>query len=68
MTTLVRIENADVAADLVIVQVYDRGTAGAPDTLAHEVPLDHQTFMANLDIHSGLYLVVTEEPLSPPTP
>lgn len=68
MTKLVRIENADVAAYRVIVQVYDRGTAGAPDTLAQEVPLDHPTFMANLYIHSGRYLVVTEEPLSPPTP
>lgn len=67
MTKLVRIENADLSAYGVVVQVYDRGIGGEPDKLVQEISLDHPTFMANLHIHSSRYIVITEKPLSPTT-
>lgn len=62
MTKLVRIENADTADYKVIVQVWDKGADGAPDTLVKEIKLDYPTFMTGSDcyITSTRYLVVKE--------
>lgn len=62
MTKKVRIENADTSNYKVVVQVFDKGGEGAPDTLVKEIELSHPTAMTGDDcyIHSGRYLVVKE--------
>ena len=62
MTKQVRIENADTAAYKVLVEVWDKGVDGAPDTLALTVSLDYPTAMtdSNVYITSTRYLVVKE--------
>lgn len=62
MTKRVRIENADTADYEVIVQVWDKGADGAPDTLVNEIVLAHPTAMTGDDVYltSTRYIVVKE--------
>lgn len=60
MTKHIRVENADTSDHKVVVQVWDKGTDGAPDVLADEIRLDHPTSMAEKTIHSSRYLVIKE--------
>lgn len=62
MTKKVRIENADTADYKVVVQVWDKGQAGAPDTLAKEIQLAYPTAMTGDDVYltSTRYIVVKE--------
>ena len=61
MTKMVRVENADTSSFKVLVQVWDKGVDGAPDTLANEINLDHPTLMTHgCYITSTRYLVVKE--------
>lgn len=64
MTKKVRIENADMANFKVVVEVWDKGQDGAPDTLAATHNLDHPTAMTNDSVYltSTRYLVVKEAP------
>lgn len=62
MTKKVRIENADTSHYKVLVQVFDKGRDGEPDTLVQEIPLGHPTAMADTYIHSSRYLVIKEAP------
>lgn len=62
MTKKVRIENADNSSYKVVVQTWDKGQNGAPDTLAREEVLGCPTAMTNDNtyITSTRYLVVKE--------
>lgn len=62
MTKKIRIENADTSEFKVVVQVWDKGLNGAPDTMNAEINLDHPCFMSELFIHDTRYLVVKEAP------
>ena len=64
MTKKVRVENADTSSFKVVVEVWDKGLNGAPDTKAFERRLDHPTAMTGDDIFitSTRYLVVKEVP------
>ncbi len=67
MTKAVRIENADTSTFKVLVQVWDKGQNGEPDTLAQEVTLGHPTAMTNgLYLTSTRYFVVKELPAETP--
>lgn len=62
MTKKVRIENADTSDYKVVVQVWDKGLNGEPDTMAFERRLDYPTAMTGDDIYltSTRYVVVKE--------
>ena len=62
MTKRVRIENADTANFKVLVQVWDKGQNGEPDTMAFERELSYPTAMTGDDIYltSTRYIVVKE--------
>jgi hypothetical protein len=60
MTKQVRIENADTTAYKVVVEVWDKGIDGGPDTLAKTAPLPFPTALAVEYITSTRYLVVKE--------
>ncbi len=62
MTKKVRIENADLADYKVIVEVWDKGHNGAPDTLAFTRSLSSPTAMTGDDVYltSTRYLIVKE--------
>lgn len=63
MTKRVRIENADLAAYKVVVEVWDKGyPEGEPDKLATTIRLDNPTDMTGMDVYltSTRYLVVKE--------
>lgn len=62
MTKRVRIENADTADYKVIVQIWDKGIAPAPDVLVKEIELGHPTAMTGDDVYltSTRYIVVKE--------
>ena len=61
MTKAVRIENADLSTNKVVVQVWDKSyDPNMPDVMVREVPLDHPTAMATEGIHRDRYLVVKE--------
>ena len=62
MTKRVRVENADTSDYKVIVQVWDKGQNGEPDTLANEIVLGHPTAMTGDEVYltSTRYLVVKE--------
>lgn len=62
MTKNIRIENADTSPFKVAVEIWDKGHAGAPDTLAETIRLDHPTAMtgAGCYLTSTRYLVVKE--------
>jgi hypothetical protein len=62
MTKAVRIENADTSEHKVLVQTWDKGAEGTPDTLVSEQVLGYPTAMtdSNTYIHSGRYIVVKE--------
>lgn len=64
MTKRVRIENADNANYKVVVQVWDKGIDGGPDTLANEIMLANPCDMTGQDVYltSTRYLVVKEAP------
>lgn len=65
MTKLVRIENADMSAYKVIVEIWDKGyPAGQPDTLAKTIELNHPTAMTGSDVYltNTRYIVVKEAP------
>ncbi len=65
MTKKVRIENADTAKYKVIVEIWDKGRDGQPDTLADTKRLDYPTAMTGDDVYltSTRYLIVKEEPV-----
>lgn len=64
MTKAVRIENADTSSFKVLVQVFDKGREGQPDTLAAEYTLGHPTAMTPDGVYltSTRYIVVKELP------
>lgn len=63
MTKKVRIENADTSDWKVLVQVFDKGQNGEPDTLVSEHHLDHPTAMTNDSVYltATRYIVVKEK-------
>lgn len=68
MTKHVRIENADNSNFKVLVEVWDKGQNGQPDTLAHSVTLGHRTAMTaegSVYLTSTRYIVVKELPATP---
>lgn len=61
MTKAVRIENADTSDYKVVIEVWDKGIDGAPDTLVKTEVLGFPTAMSNdLYITSTRYLIVKE--------
>lgn len=62
MTKLVRIENADTSNYRVLVQVFDKGRDGEPDTLVTEETLLNPAALTAQFIHSTRYIVVKEAP------
>lgn len=60
MTKRVRIEDADTADHQLVVQVWEKGVNGDPDTLADEVFLLGPTDMKELYVHATRYLVIKE--------
>lgn len=64
MTKQVRIENADTSPYRVIVEVWDKGHEGAPDTCVRAIELNHPTTLIGEGITSTRYLVVKEAPLA----
>lgn len=60
MTKKVRIENADVSPKQLLVQVFEKGAEGQPDTLVSEYRLLNPADLAELVIHGTRYLVVKE--------
>ena len=64
MTKSVRIENADTSSFKVIVETWDKGQNGEPDTLASTQSLDYPTAMTNSSTYltSTRYIVVKEAP------
>lgn len=62
MTKRVRIENADISNYKVLVQTWDKGQNGEPDTLAREEILGCPCAMTNdaTFITSTRYLVIKE--------
>ena len=67
MTKKIRIENADMANYRVMVQVWDKGADGAPDTMAFERLLGYPTAMTGDEVYltSTRYIVVKELPALP---
>ena len=63
MTKAIRIENADTSTYQVVVQTWDKGLNGEPDTLVSEQILANPTAMTNSDTYltSTRYLVVKEQ-------
>lgn len=64
MTKLVRIENADTADYKVLVEVWEKGVDGGPDTLAFTKELPYPTAMTDSSVYltSTRYFVVKEAP------
>lgn len=64
MTKRVRIENADTSQFKVLVQTWDKGQNGEPDTIAKEEILHSACAMTgdNTYITSTRYLVIKEAP------
>lgn len=60
MTKAVRIENADTSNHKVVVQTWQKGQNGAPDTLKSEEVLAHPTQMLTGWIWQEQYLVIKE--------
>lgn len=62
MTKHVRIENADNSNYKVVVQTWDKGQNGEPDTLVEEQALNYPTAMTHASTYltSTRYLVVKE--------
>lgn len=63
MTKHVRVENADTSSYKVLVQVFDKGPEGEPDTLVKEILLANPADMTkdhDCYITSTRYLVVKE--------
>lgn len=62
MTKRVRIENADTSSYKVVVQVWDKGHYGKPDTLAFERELNNPCDITGDDVYltSTRYVVVKE--------
>lgn len=62
MTKRVRIENADMSDYKVVVEVWDKGADGQPDTLVSMHSLAYPTAMTGEEvyIHSTRYIVVKE--------
>lgn len=62
MTKKVRVENADTSNFKVVVQTWDMGVDGAPDTMADEQVLSHPASMTREDTYltSTRYLIVKE--------
>lgn len=63
MTKKIRIENADTSTFKVVVQVWDKGHNGAPDTMAFERRLDNPCQITGDDIYltNTRYVVVKED-------
>jgi hypothetical protein len=64
MTKRVRIENADTSKYKVLVEIWDKGVDGQPDTLVATKRLDYPTAMTDEHVYitSTRYLVVKEAP------
>lgn len=55
MTKAIRVENADTSDWKVVVQTWDKGVDGSPDTLVSEQKLDYPAAMTD----SGTYITGT---------
>lgn len=62
MTKRVRIENADTSNHKVLVEIWDKGVDGAPDTLARTVELNYPTAMTDENVYltSTRYILIKE--------
>lgn len=63
MTKKVRIENADMTAFNVVVQIWDKGyREGQPDVLVKEIALSNPTDMTGDDVYltNTRYIVIKE--------
>lgn len=60
MTKHIRIENADTSNHKVVVEVWDRGVNGEPDSKAAEYSLPLPTAMITQTIWKERYLVIRE--------
>lgn len=60
MTKKVRIENADTSDHKVVVQTWNKGRNGEPDTMTKEERADYPTAMVEGLIYKEQYLVITE--------
>ena len=64
MTKAVRIENADMSYHKLVVETWDKGAVGNPDTLAFSKVLEYPTAMAghlgDLYVTSTRYIVIRE--------
>lgn len=67
MTKKVRIENADMSAYKVVVEIWDKGHNGAQDVLAATKRLDYPTAMTDDSVYltSTRYIVIKEAPAEP---
>lgn len=63
MTKAIRVENADTSNYQVVVQTWDKGVNGEPDTLASEQVLAYPTVMTNNSTYltSTRYIVIKEK-------
>ena len=61
MTKKVRVEEADAANFKMIVQVWDKGLDGKPDTMAEEVEYYGPADLRDFYITSSRYLIVKEK-------
>jgi len=61
MTKKVRIENADGSNHKLVVQTWQKGYDGTPDTLLKEEALNNPTDLIEGMVWQGQYLVVLEK-------
>lgn len=60
MTKKVRVEDADTSGFRLIVQLWDKGQNGEPDTMSSETTLSGATDLREFHVHASSYLVVKE--------
>ena len=60
MTKMVRIENADLGSKALVIETWQPGINGEPDTRLTTTPLEQPTAMAIAYIYGGIYLVIKE--------
>lgn len=60
MTKQVRVENADNSDHKLVVQVWNKGAEGSPDTMSNEHELNYPADMLTEYVHGSQYLVVKE--------
>lgn len=64
MTKRVRIENADTSNYKVLVEIWEQGFDGVPDSLVRAIELNYPTAMTDENVYltSTRYIVVREAP------